>query len=105
MRREIAGKRYAEAAFQVAREQGTIARWRTDLQAIAGVFAEPEVLGLLESPKVPESAKEGVLSRTLTGSSPQAMNLARLLIQRRRVALAPQVAEDFGAMADDYLGI
>src|SRR5205807_7039422 len=34
-----------------------------------------------------------------------ALNFARLLVQRRRVALAPQVVEDFNQMADDYLGL
>jgi F-type H+-transporting ATPase subunit delta len=105
MRREIAARRYAEAVFQIARDQGTLDQWRADLQTIAGVFADPEVLGLLENANVPHEAKEDVLDRTLQEVSPLALNFARLLVQRRRVALAPQVADVFRELADAYLGI
>ncbi|HZQ35519.1 MAG TPA: ATP synthase F1 subunit delta [Dehalococcoidia bacterium] len=105
IRREIAAKRYAEAVFQIARDQGTIDAWLRDLQTIGAVFAEPEVLGLLESAKVPPQAREDVLRRTLAGVSPLALNFARLLVQRRRVALAPQVTDFFRELADAYRGV
>jgi F-type H+-transporting ATPase subunit delta len=105
MKREIAAKRYAEAVFEIAREQRTIDQWRADLQTVAAVFGDPQVLGLLENAKVPWSAKEDVLNRTLSGISPLAVNYARLLAQRGRAALAPQVVEYFRELADDYLGI
>jgi F-type H+-transporting ATPase subunit delta len=105
MKREIAARRYAEAIFQIARSTQTIDQWRSDLQSVAGVFGDPEVLGLLENATVPPPAKEDVLNRTLAGISPLAMNYARLLVQRRRVALAPQIADDFRALADDYIGV
>src|SRR6478609_4362365 len=105
MKREIAARRYAEAIFQIARDSQTIDQWRSDLQSVGAVFADPEVLGLLENATVPSPAKEEVLSRTLYGISPLAMNYARLLVQRRRVALAPQVTDDFRALADDYIGV
>ncbi len=105
MKREIAATRYAEAVFGIAREQRTIDRWQSDLQTVGAVFSNPEVLGLLENATVPAAAKEDVLQRTLAGVSPLALNFARLLVQRRRYALAPQVADDFRALADEYLGI
>jgi F-type H+-transporting ATPase subunit delta len=105
MKREIAATRYAEAVFGIAREQRTIDRWQSDLQTVGAVFSNPEVLGLLENATVPAAAKEDVLQRTLAGVSPLALNFARLLVQRRRYSLAPQVADDFRALADEYLGI
>jgi F-type H+-transporting ATPase subunit delta len=105
MRREIAAKRYAEAVFQIAQQQQTLDAWRLDLQTIGAVLADPEVLGLLESARVPAAAKDDVLARTLAGVSPLALNYARLLVQRRRVGLAPQVTEYFRELADQYLGV
>jgi F-type H+-transporting ATPase subunit delta len=105
MKREIAATRYAEAVFGIAREQRTIDRWQSDLQTVGAVFSNPEVLGLLENATVPAAAKEDVLQRTLAGVSPLALNFARLLVRRRRYSLAPQVADDFRALADEYLGI
>jgi len=105
MRREIAARRYAEAVFQIARDQQSIDRWRADLQTVAATFANPEVLGLLENATVPAATKDSVLTQTLTGVSPLALSYARLLVQRRRVALSPQVVEEFRRLSDDYLGI
>lgn len=105
MKREIAARRYAEAVFQIARDSGSLDAWRLDLQTVAAVFADSEVLGLLENAAVPEAAKGEVLKRTLQGVSPLAMNYAQLLVQRRRVALAPQVADYFRTLADAYQGI
>lgn len=105
MKREIAAKRYAEAVFQIARDEQRFDAWRADLQTVGAVFAEPEVLGLLESAKVPAPAKDELLTRALAGVSPAALNFARLLVQRRRVALAPQVAEYFRELADEYRGL
>jgi F-type H+-transporting ATPase subunit delta len=105
MRREIAAKRYAEAVFQIARDSQSLSAWRADLQAIGGVLGEPEILALLESGKVPEPAKFDLLRRSLAGVSPLALNFAMLLVQRRRVALAPQVTDFYFEMADNYLGI
>jgi F-type H+-transporting ATPase subunit delta len=105
MRREIAAKRYAEAVFQIARDARTLDQWRSDLQAIAAVFGDAQMLGLLENARVPEQAKLGAVSRTLAGISPLAMNFARLLIERRRVTLAPRVADDFRTLMDAYLGL
>ncbi len=105
MKREIAATRYAEAVFGIARDQQTLDQWRADLQTIGAVFSDPEVLGLLENATVPVAAKEDVLRRTLVGISPLALNYARLLVERRRFTLAPQIADDFRALADDYLGL
>ena len=37
------GKRYAQAAFELARESDAVARWRSDLDDIAGLLAESEL--------------------------------------------------------------
>jgi F-type H+-transporting ATPase subunit delta len=103
--REIAAKRYAEAVFSLAREKGDLDRWAADLETIAGTFADPELFALLENSRVPEATKEGMLQRTLGAISPLALNFAKLLVQRRRVSLAPDVAAFFREMLDAERGI
>jgi F-type H+-transporting ATPase subunit delta len=102
---EIAAKRYAEAVFDIAREQQAFDRWRADLQAVAGVFGDPEMLGLLENAKLAVAAKTDLLRRTLTGVSPVAFNFAQLLVRRRRENLAQQIADAFNTMLDEHRGI
>lgn len=103
--RNIAAKRYAEAVFGIAREHDTFDQWLRDLQSVAGVFGDEQAFGLLGNARVPESAKTDLLRRTLAGVSPEAMNFARLLVQRGRVGLAPGVVTYFREMVDNFRNV
>lgn len=97
-------KRYAEAVFAIARDQGTFDQWRDDLASIAELMAIPEAAAYLESARVREEAKVRLLERGLE-IAPLAMNLARLLLQRGRLALAPQIAAAYNRLLDTERGI
>lgn len=105
MRREAAAKRYAQAAFAVALEHEELEQWATDMAAIAMVMGQSEAIALLQSNKVPAAEKEAILARALAGIGPRAMNLARLLVAKNRVYLAPQIDEEFRALVDEHRGI
>ena len=47
-----AGKRYAQAAFAIAKEAGTIARWRADLADVATVLVDSQAAALLANGRV-----------------------------------------------------
>ena len=103
--REVAAKRYAQAVFALARDTGAFDPWRADLATIAALFADPTVAGYLASSKVPEAEKFVLLQRALPDVQPQALNLARLLVRKRRAALAPGIAEAFGAQLNTERGV
>ena len=98
-------KRYAEAVFGIARAEGTFDRWLADLEAMAGVQARPEIARLVAAPAIGMSAKERVLAEYLSGVSPKASNLVRLLLHKGRFAIAPGIAEHFRAMVNEHRGI
>lgn len=105
MRIEVAAKRYAQAAFDIARERDELDRWVEDLQAIADVAAQPGVVEVLASSRVPFEVKERLLSSGLAGVSPLALNLARLLVQKGRIAMAGQVRDEYQRLLDEHRGI
>ncbi|MBI1886691.1 MAG: ATP synthase F1 subunit delta [Chloroflexi bacterium] len=105
MIREVAAKRYAEAAFEIARGQGQLEEWSVALGLMARVLGDPEVVAVMESARVAASDKLRLVERTLEGIEPLALNLARLLVARGRSGLAPQVAEAFQELVDEERGI
>jgi F-type H+-transporting ATPase subunit delta len=105
MRIEVAAKRYAQAAFDIARERNELDRWVEEIRAIVHLAAQPGVVEVLASSRVPFEAKERLLRSGLASVSPLAMNLARLLVQKGRIALAKQVMDEYQRLLDEYRGM
>jgi F-type H+-transporting ATPase subunit delta len=99
-----AAKRYAQAAFGIALESGTIASWRADLGDIAAVLAESNAAGVFGDGRIPLGQRLAMVERALD-VQPLALNLAKLLVSKGRSADARAVAEAFGRMADEQEGI
>jgi F-type H+-transporting ATPase subunit delta len=103
--REIAARRYAEAAFQIAKEQGTEDRWSEGLSLMAAVFSDPEVGAIMQEARVSTADKMSLAEKALEGVDPLVLNLARLLVHRSRTALAPQIEEALRELVDAERGI
>ena len=98
-------RRYADAVFQLAREQGTVDQWASDLAYLAEVLARPEVHRFVEDPRVRFEEKSRLIAAALDGHSPLLFNLARLLIRSGRVDLARDLADEYGTLRDSDEGI
>lgn len=105
MQRDPAAMRYAKAAFELARERDEIERWEADLGACAAVFATAGALDFVSSRQVPVEAKESFLQRAMGEPAPLVWNLIRLLASKGRLALLPQVAEQFQELLDEHRGV
>jgi len=100
-----AAKRYAQAAFELARERGDdLERWRADLDDIATVLAESPVAAILADTRRPVDERTAFADRALD-VQPLALNLARLLISKGRSLDARAVAQAFGRLADEAEGV
>ncbi|MGB4861102.1 MAG: F0F1 ATP synthase subunit delta [Tepidiformaceae bacterium] len=99
-----AAKRYAQAAFDIARDNGTVATWRTELADVASVLSDSELAPVLADGKLPVESRIAMLERVLR-VSPLVMNLAKLLVQKGRSLDARWVASAFERMADDHEGL
>jgi len=105
MARPASARRYAQAVFEIARDREELDLWRSDLSRVAEAVSVPELLAVLESPKVNFQDKSKLMAKLLEGVNPLALNLVYLLIARSRLGLAAQIAEEYGRLVDTHRGI
>jgi F-type H+-transporting ATPase subunit delta len=97
------GRRYAEAIFEIARENNTIDRTLEDVQGIASLFSKRTLAYLLNEPKVPAQRKEKAIRQALASRVlPTSLNLALLVVQRQLVDAMPNIARELAQMVLDY---
>jgi F-type H+-transporting ATPase subunit delta len=99
-----AGRRYAQAVFDIARENGTMSQWRSDLDDVATVLAESQAAPVFADERRPVEDRQALAARILD-VSPLALNLAKVLIAKGRAVDARAVADAFNRMADEAEGI
>lgn len=103
MASDEAASRYAQAAMEIARSDGTIDQWRSELDDVASVLAESGLAPILADDRVPINERLAFVDRTLA-VSPKALNLARLLVTKGRSRGARFVSQAFNRMADEVQG-
>lgn len=99
-----AARRYAQAAFELARESGDLDRWRADLGDIAEVLAESGAASVLADGRLPLESRYAMVDRVLD-VQPLAINMAKLLISKGRSYDARAVSDAFNRFADEHQGI
>lgn len=104
MAKGVSGKRHAQAVFQIALEKNELSRWQADLETIASVLGNPQVVAVLENPKLNLGQKREILQNTLPGIGPTAMNLASFLVARNRLRIVPDLVAEFARLLNDYYG-
>ena len=105
MQRDPAAKRYAQAAFELARDHDELDVWERDLGALANALASDEAQTFVASAQVGNEAKESFLRQAAEEPSPLVWNLVRLLATKGRLPLLPQIAEQFQSLLDEHRGI
>lgn len=105
MPRLAAARRYAQAAFQIASEQGKLDAWGGDLRLAAQVLGEPQLRALLEAPQVPRAAKHAAVRQALARLDHLVINLALLLVDHGRVGLMGGIAQEFQVLVQRARGV
>lgn len=101
-----AARRYAQAVFEMADEQGTLDRWERDLRILAGAFNDESVANFLASPQIPNQEKRRTVQSLLGAEGqPLTLNLVGLLIERGRFGQLPQIYRVFHDMLLERRGI
>jgi F-type H+-transporting ATPase subunit delta len=104
-RRETAAPRYAEAAFEIGRADGTLDEWERDLATVSELLANDEVRRVLQHPVIPYADKERLLQKAAGGARPEALNLVLLMIRRGRPRAIEPMITQFGALLRAERGI
>src|SRR5947208_10370134 len=105
-RRVTAARRYAEAAFETGRADGTLDAWERDMATIGTTMRHPQLRRLLQHPAIPFAEKERVLRSVMgRGVAPAAVSLVLLMVRRGRPgAIEPMIAR-FGELLRRQRGI
>jgi len=101
-----AAKRYAQAAFDVAKEHDKLDEWERELTQLTATLGNPESEEFFEHPAVPPEAKQAALRTMVTGADQQAVrNLLLLLLERDRLHQLPQIVEVFHSLVLEDRGV
>lgn len=101
-------RRYAKALVQLGAEEGAVAAFNDELIRFTAMLDKnPDVMGILGSPAYGVEAKKEILDGLVAklGLSNIVGNFLRLLLDRSRLVLLPQIAESFGVFADELAGV
>jgi F-type H+-transporting ATPase subunit delta len=102
---EVAAKRYAEAAYLIAREDGKLDEWSSGLTAVSALYGEASARAFFESARVPPAQKRETVEKSLKDVDDNVRSLALLLLRRNRTHLGPQIAEAYREILDAANGI
>jgi F-type H+-transporting ATPase subunit delta len=87
-----AAKRYAQAVFSLANERDSLDAWSADLALLSSIVANSDNAAFLENPTVTADRKFAAIESALdTNVQPETRNLVKMLIERDRTALIPEI--------------
>jgi F-type H+-transporting ATPase subunit delta len=93
-KRDSAPRRYAEAAFQIATRDDSIAVWRRELdQAVEST--NDELMGVLANPAIPLDQRLATADGVFRGLSQPVRNLILLLVRRGRIEQLQRLVDEF----------
>ncbi|MCA1570750.1 MAG: ATP synthase F1 subunit delta [Chloroflexi bacterium] len=104
-RRETVARRYADAAFEIGRDDGTLETWERDLDTLRATLGDEQLRRLVEHPAVPFAEKEKVLRRVVKGVAAEPLALALLMIRRGRPGAIDAMVERFNELVRRERGI
>lgn len=105
-RRSTTARRYAEAAFEVAMRDGTLERWRAELDLAASLAGDRRALAILANPAISVEKRAVALDDLLSDRVSQpVMNLLQLMLRRARIEDVARVASQFQRLDDERQGI
>ncbi|BDG37703.1 F0F1 ATP synthase subunit delta [Saccharococcus caldoxylosilyticus] len=106
MNKEIIAKRYALALFQIALEKQLLDQLEEEIRAVRQALAENEqFFSLLTYPKLSLEKKKALLQETFAAVSTPLRNTLLLLLERHRIDIVPELAEQFIELVNEARGV
>ncbi len=96
---------YAEAAFQLARDENVLAGWADAIERMAAVAANPDMRVCIDNPRLQTKDLAtlflGVAGDGLTANQ---QNFARVLVENDRIDVLPEIRDLFLELKNDHEG-
>lgn len=101
-----AARRYAEAALEIARRDGTLDAWLVELRLAVELVGADAAATVVDNPAIAWVHRRAIITGLL-GSRVGALtrNLVLLLARRGRLAILPSVADEFAQIVDREHGV
>jgi F-type H+-transporting ATPase subunit delta len=100
-------RRYAKALLLIGLDEGNIERMGREVRALASAIRRSQELAMtLSNPIFPRSDREKVLRALLDriGATKSVVNFTRLLLDRERLGVLPDISRELDAMIDARAG-
>lgn len=101
----IVARRYAEAYFDLANDADDVPGWRVQLAGVTEALTAERVRDALVNPRLSVQERTKLGLQLLEGIADPARNLARLLIERGRVAVVAEILDQYDRLADRLAGV
>lgn len=96
---------YAEAVFKLADASGKLADWSTMLGALVQVSGNERVAAAVADPNLTAARVAGLYISILSGKlSAECENFIRVLAENRRLALLPEIREQYEKLKNEREG-
>lgn len=101
---KASGKRYGQAIFELAQEQGETGQWGQDLSLVAEAFEDAEFSALLKHAGVSAEDKRSAVETVLGGVNPMVRNMVNLLVARGLVDAISEACAEYAQLLDRQEG-
>ncbi len=101
---KVSGKRYGQAIFELAQEQGETAPWGEGMALVAEAFEDADFIALLKHAGVSAEDKLSAVDTVLGGASPMVRNMVSLLVARGLADAIPDACREYTELLDRQQG-
>ena len=101
---QVSGRRYGQAIFELAQEQGEAGQWGQDVALVAEAFTDQDFNALLKHAGVSAEDKRSAVDTVLGGVNPMVRNMVNLLVARGLVDAIPEACEEYSELLDRQEG-
>ena len=101
---KVSGKRYGQAIFELALEQGETAPWGQDVALVAEAFEDTDFNALLKHAGVSAEDKRSAVETVLGGVNSMVRNMVNLLVARGLVGAIPDACREYTELLDRQQG-
>ena len=101
-----AARRYAEAAFELAKRDDSLDKWRDDLRNANALLGEERVSRIVDNPALPFAERRELIDDLLAKRVGKPVrNLISLLAERSRLELLPAIVTEYQRLLNRERGI
>lgn len=104
MPQRVSGRRYGQAVFELAQEQGEADQWGQDMALVAEAFDDADFCALLSHAGVSAEDKQHAVESVLGGVNPMVRNMVNLLVARGLVDAVGEACNEFSELLDRQEG-